>query len=230
MSAYPAFERDARSKGIPILGSGRVFPVDEELIAEPAIVIPMHWPRICGPDFGWDHPTAGVWLAWDRDSDIVHVYDAHRAREQSVPIHASAIKARGDWIPVAWPHDGLNDTAAGPQLAKQYRNEGVKMRPENAKFPQDPRNPAAARISVEAGLQLMLVRMQTGRLKVAKHLNDWWQEFRLFHRQDGKVVKLRDDLMSATRIAFMDLRFASVKARDKRLVSELQVLDRTIGW
>ena len=58
----------------------------------------------------------------------------------------------------------------------------------------------------------MLTRMQTGRFKVFKHLNDWWEEFRLYHRKDGKVVKEDDDLMAATRYALMMLRFASTKA------------------
>jgi hypothetical protein len=60
----------------------------------------------------------------------------------------------------------------------------------------------------EAGLMMMLDRMQTGRLKVADHLNDWWEEFRLYHRKDGKVVDIGDDLMSATRIGLMMLRHA----------------------
>ena len=67
-------------------------------------------------------------------------------------------------------------------------------------------------VSVEAGLMDMLARMQTGRFKVFKHLNDWWEEFRLYHRKDGKVVKEGDDLMSATRYAIMMLRRASTKA------------------
>ena len=37
------------------------------------------------------------------------------------------------------------------------------------------------------------------------------EEFRLFHRKDGKDVKEGDDLMSATRYAIMMLRFASTK-------------------
>lgn len=57
----------------------------------------------------------------------------------------------------------------------------------------------------------MLDRMQTGRLKVAEHLADWWEEFRLYHRKDGKVVKEGDDLMSATRYGLMMLRHAKVK-------------------
>lgn len=63
-------------------------------------------------------------------------------------------------------------------------------------------------VSVEAGLMDMLTRMQTGRFKVFKHLNDWWEEYRLYHRRDGKVVKEGDDLMSATRYAIMMLRWA----------------------
>jgi Terminase RNaseH-like domain len=64
-------------------------------------------------------------------------------------------------------------------------------------------------VSVEAGLLDMLQRMESGRFKVVKHLNDWWEEFRLYHRKDGKVVKESDDLMSATRYAVMMLRFAA---------------------
>ena len=51
-------------------------------------------------------------------------------------------------------------------------------------------------VSVEAGLMDMLTRMQTGRFKVFRHLNDWFEEFRIYHRKDGKVVKEGDDLIS----------------------------------
>jgi hypothetical protein len=63
-------------------------------------------------------------------------------------------------------------------------------------------------VSVEAGLMDMLDRMQSGRFKVFSHLPDWWEEFRLYHRKDGKVVKENDDLMAATRYALMMLRYA----------------------
>jgi hypothetical protein len=54
----------------------------------------------------------------------------------------------------------------------------------------------------------VLDRMQTGRFKVFKHLNDWFEEFRLYHRKDGRVVKEGDDLMATTRYALMMLRHA----------------------
>lgn len=203
IASYPEHEREARARGVPTLGSGRVFPIAEETIKEPQPQIPAHWPRICGLDFGWDHPTAAVWVAWDRDANVVHIYDCYRQKEQTPVVHAAAVNARGKWIPVAWPHDGLqHDKGSGVQLADQYRQQGVNMLAEKVTF-SDGSN------GVEAGIMDMLDRMKTGRFKVASHLNDWWEEFRLYHRKDGQIVKEGDDLMSATRYALMALRHAS---------------------
>ncbi len=66
---------------------------------------------------------------------------------------------------------------------------------------------------VEAGIMELLDRMQTGRLKVFSTLTDWFEEFRMYHRKDGLVVKERDDLMSATRYGLMMLRKAKVKPK-----------------
>ena len=205
ISSYPEHEREARAKGIPILGSGRIFPVAEELLRETGLEIDKSWPRICGLDIGWDHPTAVVWVAWDRDADTIHIYDVYRLRQQTPVIHAAAINARGTWIPVAWPHDALQHDKGGSseQIAEQYRAQGVNMLPDRATF-EDGGN------GVEAGLMMMLDMMKTSRFKVASHLNDWWEEFRLYHRKDGKIVKEGDDLMSATRYAVMMLRKAEI--------------------
>lgn len=206
INSYPLHEREARTKGVPILGSGRVFPVTEESISEKAIEIPDTWARIAALDFGWDHPTAGVWLAHDRDADCVHVTDCYRAREATPVIVAAAVKPRGKWIPIAWPHDGLqHDKGSGKQLAELYREQDLKMLPEHATFGDD------RGYGLEAGVIEMLDRMQTGRWKVAEHLADWWEEFRMYHRKDGLIVKLGDDLMSASRVGMMMLRHAKRK-------------------
>ena len=44
--------------------------------------------------------------------------------------------------------------------------------------------------------------MVTGKFKVFSSLLDWFEEFRLFHRKDGKVVKEGDDLLAATRYGY----------------------------
>lgn len=203
IASFPAHEREARAKGIPTLGSGRIFPIEEEAIRFDLakLKIPDYWVWIGGIDFGWDHPTAAVKGCWDRDTDTVYITHAHRLREATPVVHAGALRPWGTWLPWAWPHDGNNDTAAGRNLAAQYRDQGLNFRPENAKFP-DGSN------SIEAGLMDMLDRMQGGRFKVAGHLVDWFEEFRLYHRTNGRVVKEHDDLLSATRYLIMDLRFA----------------------
>ena len=61
---------------------------------------------------------------------------------------------------------------------------------------------------VEAGIADMLDRMQGGRLKVFSHLEDWFAEFRIYHRKDGLIVKLNDDRISSSRYALMMKRFA----------------------
>lgn len=221
IESYPEHERDARTRGDPKLGSGRVFPLPEEAVKIQPIELPKHWPRIAGIDFGWDHPTALVWMAWDRDTDTVYVYDCHRQRHQPVAIHASALMGRGKWIPVAWPADGLNDTAVGPQLAKQYRDAGANLLYEHAQYEKvgdiETEDTKRARNSVEAGVADMLTRMRRGGLKVFAHLGDWFDEFKMYHRKDGKIVKLVDDLMCATRYGIMMLRFAQTPTDQKRL-------------
>jgi hypothetical protein len=217
IASYPAHEREARAKGTPTLGSGRIFPVEEELIKIEPFPIPAHWVQIGGLDFGWDHPTAAACLAWDRDSDVIYLTKGYRRREAPPVIHAAAVKPWGDWLPWAWPHDGNNDTAAGTNLATQYGDQGLDMLPERATF-EDGSN------GVEAGVMEMLDRMETGRFKVFSTVTEFFEEMRLYHRKDGKIVKERDDLISATRYAMMMKRHATTKPNDYVNVK----LDR--GW
>jgi phage terminase large subunit-like protein len=209
IASYPPHEREARTKGVPTLGSGRIFPVAEESIRVEPFPIPKHWPQIAGLDFGWDHPFGAAGAAWDRDADIFYITKEYREREATPLIHSGALKPWGAWLPWAWPHDGLqHDKGSGEQLAKQYKTHGLSMLPDRATF-------ADGTNGVEAGLAEMLDRMQTGRFKVFSTCPLWFEEFRLYHREDGKVVKERDDVISASRYALMMKRFAKVKSADE---------------
>jgi phage terminase large subunit-like protein len=223
IATYPEYERKARTQGIPQLGSGRVFPLDESQIAIASFPIPEHWPQGCGLDFGWDHPSAGIRMAWDRDSDILYVMATHRAREQTPALFAAATRPWGDWLPWAWPHDGLqHDKGSGEQLMAQYKAQGLKMMALRATF-EDGSN------GLEAGVMEMLERMQSGRLKVFHHLRDWFEEFNLYHRKDGLIVKEGDDLLSATRYAIM-MRRAFVTKRHKSQAYIPMSAPQPQGW
>ena len=68
--------------------------------------------------------------------------------------------------------------------------------------------------------------METGKFKVFSPLLDWFEEFRLYHRKDGKVVKEGDDLLAATRYGVMMLRFAEMIYRKRERFSRR----RTVGY
>jgi phage terminase large subunit-like protein len=215
INSYPIHEREARVSGIPTLGSGRIFPVVESTITVPDMPIPAHWARIGGLDFGWDHPSAAVEVCWDRDTDVAYITKAHRQREQTPLLFSATLKPWGDWLPWAWPHDGLQHSKdSGKTLRDQYETHGLNMLPDKATHAPDVsqgKKEGEGGYGVEAGLLDMLDRMQTGRLKVFASLLDWFEEFRMFHRDEGKVVKLDDDLMSASRYALMMLRHATTR-------------------
>lgn len=205
---YKSYEREARAMGIPMLGSGRIFQTPEEAISEDALsYIPKEWTWLWGIDFGIGHPFAAALILWDREADIIHVHHVIRLKgedgeNESRPLyHAAAMKPFG-WIPVAWPHDGNNrDKGSGDPLSRIYKSNGLRMRDTNAKWPD-------GTTSVEAGIAEMDERMATGKFKVARHLKEFFEEYRLYHREKGELVKVHDDVLSAVRYAIMDKRFS----------------------
>ena len=201
--AWPAHERDARARGIPMLGSGRIFPYSDDAVSEPAIQhVPAYWGKLWGIDFGIDHPFAAVLILWDRDNDVIHVHHGFKVSSALPLFHASQMKMVGASVPVAWPQDGTQrDKGSLKPLANQYKETGLRMLDKHATWPD-------GSVSTEAAILEMQQRIETGRLKVAEHLEAWFDEYRTYHRKDGVIVKLKDDLLSATQKALMMKRHA----------------------
>lgn len=213
LQQIPAHQREMRSKGIPLRGSGLVYQIAQDQIECDPIEIPSYWPRVCASDFGIGHDFATAWLAWDRERDIVYVYDVYKVSGEKMSEHVSQLNRRGHWIPVIWPHDGLNrEKSSGEPLAELYRKEGANMWHEPFSNPPAPGvEEGKGGNSVEYGIEEIFHRMQTGRFKVFKTLKPWFMEWMDYHRADGKIVKQYDDLMDATRYAALSLRHATTE-------------------
>jgi len=226
IAAFLPHEREARAKGVPMLGSGRIFMTPEANLAEaPIEYIPAHWTKLWGVDFGIGHPFAAALILWDRDNDVVHVHHVHRVAD-ALPIqHAAAMKLIGANVPVAWPKDGADrEKGSGEPLAAVYKRQDLIMLPEHATWPD-------GGVSTEAGILEMDERMKSGRFKVAAHLSDWFEEYRFYHRKDGQIVKLKDDLLSATRIAVMMKRFGrAVQLGGRRLPRDTGIVAAGIDF
>jgi phage terminase large subunit-like protein len=189
-AAIPPFQRDARSKGIPQLGSGAIYPVPETDFVVDPIEIPAHWPRVYGMDVGWNR-TAAIWGAIDRDSDCIYLYAEHYRGQAEPSIHADAIKAKGDWIPGSIdPASRGRSQKDGAQLLQDYIDLGLDIE--------------VAFNGVESGLYEVWQRLSMGRMKVFRNLSNWLYEFRLYRRDEkGRIVKEHDHLMDATRYLTM---------------------------
>lgn len=203
LASIPPFQRDARSKGIPQLGSGAIYPVPESDFVVPDMQIPDHWPRAYALDVGWNK-TAATFAAWDRESDTVYLYSEHYRGQAEPSIHAEGIRARGEWIPgVIDPASRGRSQQDGQQLLQKYIDLGLDL--------------DTAMNAVESGIYEVWTRLSTGRLKVFKSMTNWLQEFRLYRRDEkGRIVKSNDHLMDATRYLVMSgLARAKVKPVSK---------------
>jgi hypothetical protein len=182
----PEWLRDARSKGIPSLGVGAIYPIPEASIKVDPFAIPDHWPRVYSLDVGWNW-TAVLWCAYDLDNLIKYLYGEYYAGEALPAVHADAIKARGEWIP------GLIDPSAnnrnirdGERLMEDYIKAGLNLtKADNA---------------VNAGLVKCWRDLSIGRTKVFSTLQNFFAEYRLYRRDEhGKIVKKKDHLMDDMR-------------------------------
>lgn len=215
LRAYTPAEREARSKGIPSLGSGAVYPyLEDDIIVEP-FAIPDWWPRGYGLDVGWNR-TAAVWGAKDPDTGTIYLYSEHYMGHERIPVHASAIKGRGEWMIGAADPDGVNP-ADGTKMFELYEAEGLLL-------------VKADKRSVEAGIAKICAMFEAGQLKIFNTLANWVKEKRAYNRDDdGKVVKKNDHLMDAMRyFIFTGLDWLELPP-DSSLRTEMSRLDQDHG-
>jgi len=183
--SIPVHERDARAKGIPTIGVGKIYPVDfEELLCNP-FELPKHWTKGYALDVGWNR-TAAVWGALDRDSDTLYLYSEHYMGQAEPAVHASAIKGRGKMTGFIDPASRGRSQHDGSQLIQLYRNEGLTLQ--------------LADNAVEAGIFDVYQRMNSGRLRIFSTLLNLQKELGVYHRDDqGKIVKKNDHLCDCMR-------------------------------
>lgn len=208
LESYPEHQRDMRTKGVPMLGHGRIYELAEEFITCDPFEIPDHWLLINGIDFGYDHPQAISQLAIDPDNNSVYMVHGWKASEQSANNAWGATKSWSEDVPTSWPQDGLQHEKGRDDARQQkelYQEAGFLMLHEWATWDGNSR-------SVEQGIHELRQLMQSGRFKVFKGLRCFFEEFLQYHRDEkGNLVKVNDDCLDSVRYAYMMRRFAHSK-------------------
>ena len=184
IGSYQKYQVDARTKGVPQLGSGAVYPFARSDIEIADFKIPPHYRCAFGLDCARAGTTAAIWGALDPDSDVLYLYSVYRRQQAELAVHAQALLSRGKWI------KGVGDAA---DILDEDRVRFIdKFRSD---FGIDLQLPDKA---VETGIQAVYDRMSSGRLKVFSSLAAFWEEFQMYRRDEkGRVVKDRDHVMDA---------------------------------
>ena len=206
IASWPAHELEARSRGIPYLGTGKVYQVPEsslEFDYRGLDNMPNFLHHVGAIDFG-TQKMGWALGAWDKDTDVLYIVDARVMSGASLFEQVAMIKAAAPFnVPIAFPHDGggVGDRISMKPVAQLYREQGLDM--------QGPVQFADKSNSVEAGIQILDQRMRRGGLKVARHLQDFWKEYRSYARDDnGRVKKQNDHVLDAVRYLVMGLKYA----------------------
>lgn len=188
LNAMPPYMRDARSKGVPSLGSGAIYPIPESVFVVTPFNIPKHWKHVYGMDVGWNN-TAAVFAAIDPTSDIAYIVSEYKRGQAEPTIHAAAIRdrAKGERKPgVIDPASKGRSQSDGQQLIQIYRQLGLNL--------QEADN------TVEAGIYSVWERLSLGKLKVFNTCVGFLDEYRIYRRDEkGRIVKEHDHLMDALR-------------------------------
>jgi hypothetical protein len=218
LASYPPHMRDAKSKGIPMLGAGAIYPVPETEITVADFPIPPHWRKVYGMDVGWNF-TAACWLAQNPDTGAIYVYSVYKQSQMEPSVHANGIKGRGEWIPgVIDPASAGASQFDGRRLLDMYQKLGLSL--------------AAADNSVESGLYKCWEALSTGQCKVFASCIPWFAEYRNYHRDEkGKIIKKDDHIMDAFRYALVSgLSRAKCKPVQEQAVARPQSYRGAGGW
>ena len=159
------------------------------------------WACIAGIHFQPEGGAAAVWIAHDKQTDVLHLWDCALFLREPPVVIAAGVNAHGRWIPIAWEKDAKD-------LIAQLLERGCNTLPEAAH--ETP-------ILADAISRDVWERMRTGRFKVERRLAEWLDEYKSFIREEGQVPLKSHPLMSATRHAVADMAYARRQGRKSKL-------------
>lgn len=202
-ATYLPHQKEARMKGLPSVGSGKVYTTPESTCVVEPFKIPTHWPKMYALDIGFEC-SAAVWFAHDELTDTVYLYDEYYSSRELPTTHVAAIKRRGEWMSGVIDPSSLQTNKHDGQTSYQlYRNEGLNLR--------------LADNRVQAGIMEVSSRLATGRLKIFSTCTNTLEEYRLYRFTTNKTTgqtavakKQKDHAMDAMRYGIMALSIAEV--------------------
>lgn len=224
LNQLPPWARDMRSKGLPFIGHGAVFPFSDDDLLIDDVTPGDNWEVIAGVDWGNVRDPSVVIIALrDPDTQTYYLYDIFYFDESEEARSAdnvakSLLNSRYSNVPVIIPHDsGLKSDAATTKgkILERY-NVNVKFPifhnpPDSLLKVPKYGNISKAYNDVATGLEEMIFMMREGRFKVCRRCYQWLVEKRSYsysvNERTGSIEpKGKDDhCIDASRYAVLSL-------------------------
>jgi phage terminase large subunit-like protein len=186
---YLPHEIMARTTGVPTVGSGMVWPMDENVLFVPPFRVPEDWPQLVTLDPGFDHGTGALRWALDQEGDSMYVIADWWKRLEHYAVHADRIKRWGAWLPVVMDYASGVNVDDGEAVKSKYRKALT--------------NPIInANKSWHLGATAVYDRMVDGRLFIFDSCRAWRSQYRQYVRNEKGKIALPKDPNDATRHHF----------------------------
>ncbi len=209
---YPPHEREARIWGRLAKGEGLVFPYPREQVVVQPFQVPSGWLWGAGMDFGLGgdtgHPCAFVLMCQDPQSKTFYVVEAWKSWETNYLVHAARMVRScrpegtdGPTIYVHWPHDGEVRMVGRSDEKKvdDWRKAGVPVWHCSARYVDEKGN----KQNNTTWIGELAAEIEMDRFKVFAGCKDWLDEKDTWHWLNGALVTTDDDVLKATKSAFI---------------------------
>lgn len=210
IASWPAHERQARSTGIPIIGSGLVFPLLEKAVTYVPFDFPSHFPHLGGMDFGEGNDLDVLLLgAFDRTKETLYIYFEYAVRQKRPNEiiydllqmkQAEAFK----WATIVADTSGNKKSVeTGNSLRDLYEKSSIhKIRMVNAE-----KRDKSARVHD------VYQRLANGTLKISKECRGLLNEIRTYSYKNNVLQDGNDHHIDALLYMVGGLKYARTKTR-----------------
>lgn len=238
LAGFPEYQRKLRSEGIPVLGSGAVYPfsdeeINESLSVEKIKANPFRYRLLWSCDFGYSSnsdadPSTLVLTAYDVETDKIYVIQEWNSKQNAkqnrlahMPDHMASIIKSSDfpYAPLQVPHDGKRQIeGTNTTRLAEFKRLGVNVLPMVFEIPFQLTSGALEKPkhsrSLHWTIQYLCKLFSEGKLKLdVNRLPVLMSEFRVYQYKDnGDPVDRKNHLLDAMRIGAITVKYKGAMA------------------